>query len=167
MPDKRQKDLRKNIRSLTKQIGQALKVHDHSEADNLRYRRIIFIRALVEEYNEYFIIKKGKSRFVDYEEANQHSKKPENRKSIASARIISEMFQGREFLRARYKEFADMTPEKVQKTVMTEIKEQMNRMETVMNELLTDVGRSTIDFEEADSIKNGDFLDGIDMSSLE
>jgi hypothetical protein len=166
VPNDRQKQLRNNIRRHTKRIGQALKAYDHNEVSNLRTQRGAFIKTLIEEFNEYFIIQNGKSRFVSLEEATTHYEDPENKKSLAVAQAVSEMYQGREFLRDRYKTLHDLTPEDAQEKVLREVSEQMERMEKMMNALLADVGRPTIDFNDADASKDTDFLDGIDMSSL-
>jgi len=163
----RQKELRKNIRHYTKQIGLALKAYDHKDVSNLRLQRGKFMKALAEEFDEYFFVnKEGKSCFGTLEEAQEHYQDPDNRKKVAVAGAVSEVYQGREYLRQRYKTLNDMTPEKAQESVLGEISEQMKRMEKIINELLEDVGKPPIDFDEADASKDDDFLDGIDMSSL-
>jgi hypothetical protein len=169
MPSDKQLSLRKNIRRLTKRIGQALKAHDHNEVSNLRRQRGDFIKTLIEEFDEYFILQDSKSCFVTLEEAKDHYENPKNRQSVATARVVSEMYQGREFLRKRHKKFSDMSLEELRDKVLEEISGQMNRMEKLMNKMLTDIGKPAIDFIEADKSKQDDdsFLDGFDMSSLD
>ena len=154
---------------MTKLIGQALKAHDHNEVSNLRIQRGGFITNLIEEFDEYFILKNNKSCFVSLEEAKDHYENLKNRQSVAAARAVSEMYQGREFLRKRLKEFSDMTKQELKDKVLEEISEQMKRMEKLMNKMLTDIGKPVINFAEADKNKQSsdDFLNGFDMSSLE
>jgi len=169
MPSDKQLNLRKNIRRLTKRIGQALKEHDHNEASNLRSQRGDFIKTLIEEFDEYFLLKNNKSCFVTLEEAKDYYDNAENRQKVATAGAVSEMYQGREFLRKRLKEFSDMSKQELKDKVLGEILGQMKRMEKLMNKMLTDIGKPAIDFAEADKSKenNDDFLSGFDMSSLD
>lgn len=166
MSEDKQKHYRIQVRRLTKQIGQALKTHDHNEVSNLRTQRGVFINALIEEFDQYFILKDGKSHFVTLEDATEYDEDPQNRQSVAVARAVSEMYQGREFCRKRCGEFDAMTGEELKKVVTSEINGQIARMEKTMNELLKGIGKPPIDFKEADASKDVDFLDGIDMSSL-
>ena len=168
MSSDRQKQLKKNIRRCTKRIGEALKTHDHNEASNLRQQRATFIQSLIDEFEEYFILRDSKSCFVTLDEATAHYKEPENRKNVASARAVSEIYQGRQFLRERYKMFSAMDDAKVKATILDDIDGQIKKMERVINELLEGVEKPTINFDDVDSKKDDDdgFLDGIDMSSL-
>jgi len=166
MSEERNIDLKKKIRTLTKKIGQAIKENDHNEASNLRAQRCQFIETLVEEFDEYFILKDNKSTFVTLEEAKEHYENPDERKKVATAGVVSEMYQGREFLRKRYSNFNALTPENLKIKVLNEINEQINRLEKAINGLLKEVGKKHIDFTQADNDRTDDFLDGIDMSSL-
>lgn len=169
MPSDRESNLKKNIRRLTKRIGLALKTHDHNEVSNLRQQRGDFIKALIEEFDEYFILQDNKSCFVTLTEAKEHYENPENRKAVATARAVSEMYQGREFLRKRLKEFTDMTEQELRDKVIGEISGQVTRMEELMNKMLGDINKPLIDFVEVDKSKedDDDFLSGFDMSSLD
>ena len=166
MPQSRKEELRKRVRHFTKRIGQALKVNDHNEVSNLREQRGVFVTALIEEFDEYFFLKNNKSCFGSLDEAKEHYEDPDNRKSVAAAKAISEMYQGREFLRKRCKAFDSMSGEELKIQVIDEIKEQMIRMENMINQLLDEVGKAPIDFVQADEDKQDDFLDGIDLDSL-
>jgi hypothetical protein len=166
MSEDKQKHYRIQIRRLTKQIGLALKTHDHNEVSNLRDQRGMFIKALIEEFDQYFILKDGRSHFVTLAEAKEHYQDPENRQAIAVARAVSDMYQGREYCRKRCGEFEAMEAEELKKIVLSELQNQIARMEQTMNELLKDIGKAPIDFKEADASRDVDFLDGIDLSSL-
>jgi len=167
MSDDRQTSLQKSIRRLTKKIGQALSANDHNEAKNLRSQRGGFIKQLAEEFDEYFYIgENGKSTFSGFEEAKEYYEDPENKKRMAISDALTELFQGREYLRNRTIDLSGKTEAEVKKQIMQEMTDQMGRMEASLNELRKEVGKPPLDFGEIDANKDNDDLKGIDFSSL-
>ena len=165
--EKREQSLKKNIRRLTKEIGVARKSHDYNQVTNARAQRAAFIKQLMEEYQVFFWIEGGKSIFGTQEEAETHYSNPEEKKKVAVARAVAELFQGRDYLKKRMKGFEEMAPDKLKEEVLKEIGDQTKRVEGNIHELQEAVGETKMDFVEVDKVKDGDdFLDGIDMSSL-
>jgi len=167
MSNDREVTLQKSIRRLTKRIGEALRQNDHNEAKNLRQQRGGFIKQLVEEFDLYYYIDAdGKSAFGSLVEAQEHYDDPETKKRIAITEALTELFQGREYLRNRKTDLSAKTDADVKTQVLTEITDQMGRMEASLNELRKEVGKAPLDFGEIDASKDTDDLDGIDLSSL-
>lgn len=168
MPDEREKELRKRIRRLTKQIGEAIKNHDHNEVENLRMQRSNFIGQLIDEYEVYYWVENGQSKFGTQEEAYEHYEQPENQKKLAVASAITDLFQGRTILKKRFDKFAQMNGDDVKELILGEVANQIVRVEKTIHEFEEESGMVETDFEELDK-KQGeddDFLDGIDISSL-
>ena len=167
MSDDREKLLQKSVRRLTKKIGQALQANDHNEAKNLRQQRGGFIKQLVEEFDSYYYVDEhGKSQFGSLEEAKEHYGDPETKKRMAITSALTDLFQGREYLRNRRINFTTKTDVEVKTQVMQEMTDQMGRMEESLNELRKEIGKPPLDFAEVDANKDNNDLDGIDLSSL-
>jgi len=167
--DERQEFLRKQVRRLTKSLGQALRNNDHKDADNIRQQRAEFASQLADECDEYFTIdENGRSHFVSIEEAKEHYSNPETKRRVGIANTISEMFQGRDHVRSQMTKFEGMSADRVKEHVLGELENQISRMEKIMNALRKEVGKDPIDFKAEDDKKdeNSSFLDGIDFDSL-
>jgi len=166
MSDKRNKHLKTQIKRLTKLIGQATRSHDHNEASNLRQQRGAFCKALITEFDEYWILANGKSDFVSLEEAQAFYSDPKNVQRIGMHDALTEMSVERDMYIARQKKLENMSPEDVKKLMYSELQKAISQMEKNINMLRKELGQTAINFEQLDTIKNTDDLDGIDMSSL-
>ncbi len=164
-PDEKVEYLQKMCRSLTKQVGEALEADDHNEAAHLRERRSKFSQQLIDEFDIYFYVADGKSTFGGIEDAQEHYQKPENRRAVAHAEALTEMFQGRELLKTRLERYEAMTADELKAATIKDLTDNLQRVEDGINDLRERNGKPALDFDKVDTKKDG-FLDGIDLDSL-
>lgn len=168
MPDDREKELKKRIRTLTKRIGEAGRSGDHNEVENLRQQRSNFIGQLIDEFDLYYWIVDGKSKFGTQEEVNEHYEEPENRKKLAIAGALTDLFQGRAILKRRFDQFGKLDAEEAKQLVLSEIADQLLRVEKTIHDFEEESDKEKTDFNQLDENQDDgdDFLDGIDLTSL-
>lgn len=164
-PDERAVYLQKMCRKLTKQIGEALKTNDYNGVAHLRERRAKFSQQLIDEFDMYFYISDGKSTFGGLEDAQEHYAIPENRRAVAHAEALIEMFQGRDLLKTRLDTYGAMSADELKAATIKDLSDNLQRVEDGINDLRGQHGKPALDFNEVDA-KKDDFLDGIDLDSL-
>ena len=165
----RKKEIRRNIRRLTKLIGEAKRASDFNEVENLRNQRGNWQRQLVEEFEEMFVVKNGKTEFLPIEEAVEFYQNEDNKKRIAASNALNQLLQAREQLKKRHQAISDDPPETVKKKILNEVVDELGRVESIIQDLNKQAGNDKIDFDAIDKNREekDDLLDGIDMSSLE
>lgn len=163
-----QDELQKRIRSLTKQIGVARREHQREELSNLRAQREAFARQLIEEYETFYIIKDGRTQFVNREEMEEHYSDPDERKKVKGAGMVQAMFQQRQTYKKRLDWALSATDEEIRKYVIEAYKKETDKFEEWIHNLQEEIGEEKMDFalidernEEADKL-----LEGIDFASL-
>ena len=161
----REQELKKNIRRLTKRIGNAKKSHDHGEVDKLRAQRGGFIKSLAEEFDTFYIIRDGKSDFVSQEEAVEFYEDPEEQKKVAAADAETDLFKGRRKIISRRKLLAEKSDEDVKKQVLDELDKEEKRLEGFINEIRKQVDLEEIDFSTIED-DDDDWAEGIDLDSV-
>lgn len=165
----KERQLKQNIRRLTKSIGEARTAHQRDEVSNFRAQRESFARQLAEEYEQYYVIRDGRTKFVSQQEAYEHYQEPENRKRIRGAGAVQQLFGQRQWFYKTLQEYAAMTDaelrEKVELTLCTE----MEQREKFIHEIQKEIGEEPIDFTVVDTRadESAELLQGIDFSSLD
>jgi hypothetical protein len=169
MSEERKNQLKKRIRQLTKEIGQAKTAHERMELSNLRKQRDGFLTQLADEFDTYFWVVDGQSHFGSKEEMFVHYQDPNERKKVRGAGIVSDLFAGRNLVKERKEKFEKMSDEEIRELVLQELDGEVSRLEKAINDIQTEINEPPVDFEQVDknrqSTKN--HLDGIDLSSLE
>ena len=169
MDEPKAKQLMKRIRRLTKKIGEAKSDCKQDELSNFRAQRESFARQLAEEFELYYIIREGKTQFVDKEAAYEHYHDPDNRKKIRGAGAIQQLFGQRQWFKRTLKEYADMTDAELRTKVESTLIKEMLQRETFIHQIQDELDEKHLDFNDVDARaeETDNLLDGIDLSSLD
>lgn len=165
MNEERKKELRRNIRRLTKLIGEAKKANDFNEIDNIRRQRGDCVKQLVEEFDEAFIIENGKTIFLPIEEAVEHHERPDVQKKVVLANAVNDVCQQRKSVKARYDQLSAMASDELKAFILKETIAHLKNIESMIDSIKKELGETPINWNEIDK-KDDDFMKGIDTSSL-
>ncbi|MCI0563246.1 MAG: hypothetical protein MN733_32615 [Nitrososphaera sp.] len=167
-PADKKETLHNNIRRLTKEIGKAKKSSQIGEIDNLRAQREAFARQLAEEFDEYYVLKEGKTDFVSLEDAHEHYKDPAVRKKIAGNNAVQQLVERRQFFFNKLHEMKGMTDAEVRTFITEGFTKEMANTEAQIHAIQKEIGENLFNFTAVDAKNNevNKLLDGIDISSL-